>query len=301
MSFSPKNRFVAAVLLGLSALGCRPPAPGSFSPAGYEHTVYHYRVKAGADGKLLPSAWKIDNYYTSKKSGLEPKEASGYVTTYDLDADGDGKYETSAKEFVYDLRYEHLEHDGVIFLRTFPISGDLQRKKLDVLMDRYIEQIAGAGYEVVSPESSSELLVEKRYAAAVVERTTGWLAGLDASVVTLDIANLDQIKVDPNARKQRVQLVLLHTNFSYKRNERRETSTFPVIMLVGYANQPNDFAAGLADFQGLLGRIEIAGASGFSIREAPALEEASSSEAPRDEDPEVAAPSSGESETRTQE
>lgn len=277
MSPSPKSILLAAGLAGFSVFACRPPVSGTFSPAGYEHTDYHYRVKADGEGKLLPTAWKLDNYYSSKKSGLEPKDASGYVTTYNLDTDGDGKYESSEKEFVYDLRYEHLEHDGVIFLRTFPISGDLEKKKLDVLMDRYIEQIAGAGYEVVSPEASTELLVEKRYAAAVVERTTGKLAGLDAAVVTLDIANLDQIKVDPNARKQRVQLVLLHTNFSYETKRGRFSSKFPVLMLAGYANQPKDFSEGLVDFQGLLSRIEIGGASGFSVVEAVASTDGSSS------------------------
>jgi hypothetical protein len=133
-------------------------------------------------------------------------------------------------------------------------------------MDRYIEQIAGAGYEVVTLNSKQSLLVEKRYAAAVVEKHKSALAGREAFFVVLDIANLDQNKVDPKARRQRVELLLLHTDFSFKTdsiNQDVKPSTFPVVMFAGYANVPDEFEAGQKEFHDFLARIEIDGKRGF--------------------------------------
>ena len=251
----------------LTCVGCAPPATGTFTPMGYRSTDYDYQVAAFQNGQLLPTTWQLDNYYLSTGKTLEPKKVDSYVTELELDLDGDGSYETKSKQFAYDLRFKNLVHDGVIFVRTIPISTDLEHKKLESLMDRYVEQIAGAGYEVVSLSSTSPIVLEKRYAAVVIDRVFAKLAGLEAYVVTLEVANLDQLKLDPSARKERVQLVLLHTNFRYiaKNKTLDTTRAFPVVMFAGYANQPRDFAVGLPDFHGLLSRIYINNQTGFSF------------------------------------
>ena len=143
----------------------------------------------------------------------------------------------------------------------------MREKKLSVLMDRYVEHIAGAGYEIVSLNAQSHLLVEKRYAAAIVAKGTTKLAGREAYVAVLEVANIDQIKIDPNARRERVEVVLLHTDFTYEKrslNESAKPASFPVVMFAGYANMPDEFEAGLGEFHDFLGRIEIAGERGFN-------------------------------------
>jgi hypothetical protein len=304
MAFSARGAWSrgSALVLGLVALACGPGARGAVSADGFLHNDYGYRVAASADGRVLPESWKLDNFYEADvidaetgqtKKVVKPKDGKDYVVDYQLDYDGDGEFESKVTELTYDLRYEHLVHDGVIFLRTIPISTDLKHKKLSVLMDRYVEQIAGAGYEVVNLNSQVNILVEKRYAAAHVSKVATKLADRDAFLAILDVANLDQIKVDPKARKERVELVLLHTDFAYKQsssNQESEPRAFPVIMFVGYANKPDEFQAGQADFHDFLRRIEIAGHRGF---EPPKLEVTASTEAsePVGEAP-AAAPSS---------
>lgn len=210
----------------------------------------------------MSDQWKLDNYYEGT-FGYKPKSVGNYVVTYKLDRDGDGDFEHSAEELTYDLRFKHLVHDGVIFLRTIPLSQDLKHKKLAVLMDGMVEEMAGAGYEVVQSNEQTSVLVEKRYAAAVVEEGEAQLGGLPAHAAILDVANLDQIKVDPNARSGRVQLVLVHTPFEYG------SHAFPVLLVAGYANQPEDFLAGLPEFHDLLSRVVIGGQHGFSANLAP--------------------------------
>jgi len=294
-----------ALVLGLMALSCGPTARGAVSPDGFHHNDYGYRVSAVHGGGLMAEPWKLDNFYEDTEfdanSGVtqnvvKPKDGKDYVVVYDLDHDGDGETDDSVKELVYDLRFKHLVHDGVVFLRTIPMSTDLKQKKLSVLMDRYVEQIAGAGYEVVSLNSQVNFLIEKRYAAAVVSKGATKLAGRDAYIAVLDVANVDQLKIDPKARKERVELVILHTDFVYKHqsiNDKAKPTEYPVLMFIGYANTPDEFAAGEGDFHDFLARIEIDKRRGF---EPPKVEQGALAsdpgEKPKDpgENPKEAAP-----------
>jgi hypothetical protein len=272
-------------------LACAPAPRGAIGAEGFRHNDYAYRVVAQKDGGFLPESWKIDNYY-GETGALKPKDGKDWIIEYSLDENGDGEEDLKVEELIYDLRFEHLVHDGVIFLRTIPISTDLQQKKLSVLMERYIEGIAGAGYEVVSLNSQSHLLVEKRYAAAIVGKGPTKLAGRDAYVVLLEVANIDQLKIDPNARKERVELVLLHTDFEYKKesvNENVKPTKFPVIMFAGYANQPAEFDAGQKEFHEFLGRIEIDQKRGFEPPElGPSKAEPAPEAAPKENAPATA-------------
>jgi hypothetical protein len=263
----PFERWCCVGVMIAYLAGCKPPAQGAITPEGYQHNAYAYGVLPNAKGQLMAPPWKIDNFYIPPGAkSLQPKNSDEYVLEYQLDLEGDGEFETRVDELTYDLRFEHLEHDGVIFLRTIPLSSDMKQKKLSVLMERYVEAIAGAGYEVVALNASSTMVLERRYAAVVIERGAARLAGLDAYIVTLDVANTEHLKVDPNARKQRVQLVLLHTPFKYhpRYAEQAETS-FPVAMFIGYANQPEEYDAGLPAFHDFLRRIVIGERAGLAL------------------------------------
>lgn len=238
--------------------------------AGYRHGTYFYHVQAMPDGRLMPTAWNLDNFQAGQKD-LKPKTGGIYLTNYELDVDGDGKFESIQEVPTYDLRFKHAVDAGVIFLRTIPISQDMRAKNLRVMMTDFVEGVAGAGYEVVTLNQGSQIVVEKRYAAAVVDEGPAELAAADAYFATMDVANLDQVKVDPKARKDRVQLVILHTKFTYQppRNVSKEPTQFPVLMVAGYGNQEQDFARGLPEFHDLLGRVTIDGSQGFTIGAAP--------------------------------
>ncbi len=257
-----RRSVLPCAILVATTVGCGPKPSGSITPAGYQNAKYKYSVSTLPGGGLMGNEWKLDNFYVKRKELIE-KDAKDYIVTLELDNDGDGEFETKAKQHTYDLRFENLVHDGVIFLRTIPISNDLGQKKLSVLMHDYVEAIAGGGYEVVQLNPQDRIMIEKRYAAAVESQGPGQLAGLPAHVATLSVANTEQLKVDPNARKQRVQLVLLHTRFAYTSKIKAKEVKFPVLLLAGYANQPEDFDAGVAEFHAFLSRVVLDGNRGF--------------------------------------
>jgi|GEM_PF-2425236 len=272
-----RKSFLSLVLcLGLGACV---PAKNVLSPEGYQHAEYNLKVSALPDGQLLPPNWKLDNLVKRSRKGrvtndkeadrtktwFEDKKGEDYETTYRLDGDGDGEYETEADEPAYELKYVHTAHDGEIFLRAVPLSGDESQKRLKVLMARYVEAAAGAGYRVVPVGQNSSVLIERRYAASVTQEGDARLAGNDAYYAHLEIANMDQVKLDPNARRTHVELILRHTTFKYKKKHRGGTGEYPVLLIAGYANQPEEFEEGRADFLSFLKRLKVNGGSGLKL------------------------------------
>ena len=115
-------------------VGCGPSTTGAFDDKGYKQLIHGYRV-AGRHAEdasvpqesLLGSDWKLDNfYYENGGKSLVQKTSPEYRISYELDYNDDGKIDLTSEEFLYDLRFTHLKRDGVIWLRTVPLSDDLK-------------------------------------------------------------------------------------------------------------------------------------------------------------------------------
>jgi len=254
---------VSAVLLaalGAAALGmvaCGPPATWAFDGHGYKHQTYGYRLLNQGQGSLLSSEWELDNLYETPTKKLEQKHSPDYVATYSFDMDGDGETDRREQGFLYDLRFKHKHRDALIWLRTLPISADLREKDLRVLVQRYIDEVSGAGFEAVQLTRGSIVIREKRYAANVISRGSFTVAKHEAFESTFDVANVDEVQINPNARKTRVRIALIRTPFNYPKRQLDKVE-FPVLMLVGYANLPEDFAKDEPAFDSILSHIQSA-------------------------------------------
>jgi hypothetical protein len=269
---SLKKIFVVATLCGLGANACSASRPAAstaqFDKLGYVHHVYRYRVlsAAGADASkplaLLGDDWELDNLYFEGPR-LKHKMTPEFLTTYRFDTDGDGAPDTDEKVFVYDLRFKHRARDALIFTRSLPIAGELRNKDLRVLAQRYFDAISGAGYEAVVL-GGIDKVKEQRYAAEIVDKGPAQLAGREAYTMTFDVANVDQVKLTPNARHTRVQVAFVRAPFNYVTSSgAKEGSSYPVLLVAAYANLPEDFVTDLPDFEKLLGRLQIDDRAGF--------------------------------------
>jgi hypothetical protein len=150
----------------------------------------------------------------------------------------------------------------VIWLSTVLVSPELRSVEPRVLARDYMESVSGAGYEVVSFSTRKVVTAERRWASTIVIQEDAILAGCGAHVVVMDVANVDQLKLDPTARAARVKIVIARTPFTYLYSERPRIE-LPVVMVAGYASRPEDFDASVAELDGLLARIVMWGKSGF--------------------------------------
>jgi hypothetical protein len=249
---------------------------GRFEAAGYK-SGYGYEIpyERGTQ-RLLPAEWMLDNFERAQDGGWAPKTSDRYVTTYKFH--DDDRSATTIEGPTYALRYEHRVHAGVIWLRDVPTETKLRSKDLHVLMQTYIDEIAGATYETVQQGSTSQwtlkpqIVVEHRHAVAVLEEGPAVVAGQPAYAATIEVANVDELHVALQARTSRVQLVLLRAPQDEVYEPTRSgtaTHHYPVVLLAGYSNIPADFAKGLEDFHGLLRKMAIGGKTELALRLAP--------------------------------
>jgi len=232
-------RALAASLLA----GCSTPIPGALSPDGYASGRYALTVRKGYDAPaaagLMPEGWKLDNF-----NGDSPKEGDAYQTIVHVDADGDGDFDWDSVEPAFELRLEHLRHAGVAWLSAVPVSPDLAMKDLPVLTASYLESLAGGEYEALDLTPGSNKLVEKRFASTLLSSAPCRLAANECEAVTFELANVDQLKVNPSYRSHKLMVVISRTTFAYTPRARRRSRSYPVYLFAGYSNQPGQFEAG---------------------------------------------------------
>ncbi len=253
-------------LLGVVLLsGCTKAMTGTLTPEGYEHGKYAMAIDNSAGASLLPEGWRLDSAY-EKHGKLKAKNTPDYETKFSFDTDGDDKVDTNRTELIYDLRYVHKVHSGVIWLRTVPISNELREKELRVLMQDYVDEVAGAGYEVVNI-GQARLMMEKRYAAEILHRGRGEIGSAEAYGASFAVANIDQVQVDKDARRERVMVVISRPGFEYEigPHSGSKGTSYPVLFIAGYSSLPDDFDAGIQDFQALLQRVRFDGNAGYAM------------------------------------
>jgi len=279
---------VFAVVLGVAA--CGPVTRGAFGAGGYT-TGYGYDVAYQAGTKqVLPPGWNLDNFRVDDAGTQVRKTGRSYVTTYAFDDDEDGHTDERFKTYIYALRYEHTVHSGTIWLRNLPVARKLRTKDLRVLMQDYIDEISAATYETeqFARPGVPLVVVERRQAAAIIEQGPATIAGQPAYAATIDVANVDQLRLTPGVRARRIQLVLMRAPEDEKvERDGKPTIRYPVIALAGYSNMPADFSTGLDDFHGFLRLLTIGGHSGLTLNLAPAAPGPPPPEAPP---PEAAPP-----------
>jgi hypothetical protein len=110
----------------------------------------------------------------------------------------------------------------------------------------------------VDPDNDGEYQEskERRYAHRLLDVRPCRLAGREALAATFEVANVEQLRIRPEVIDERVRLVLVRTDYAYAVPTVRRFE-FPSFLLVGYANQPEDFERGIGDFDRLLSAIAL--------------------------------------------
>ncbi|MGC4068762.1 MAG: hypothetical protein QM784_29775 [Polyangiaceae bacterium] len=251
-------RPLAATLL----VGCMSNRP-VLTPQGLHHERYGYDVAYddASTQSFLGDLWRLDNFYKAGwSSELVPKTAAQYQSTLFFDADNNGSYETTEVASKYDLRFEHRVTAGVIWLSGYPLSRFDQSKDLRAIVHDWTSDLNGAQLGMVRTDDT--LLVNATNLAAVqTTEVPAKLANREAIAATIDIANVEQIKLAPNARVRRIKLVMVRTGKSYRGPGGGD---FPLLLVAALSDQPEYFEKQVADFDRFLGQIVIDGERGYA-------------------------------------
>jgi hypothetical protein len=252
----------ASAVLGLaSLLGCQ--SSGVFDRAAFRSAKYPYTIRYAdpEERALLSSDWVVENYYadaagkpTTSKSGRDYRKdreielASGRTTTRTFD--------------VYDVLLVHRASDAVIWLRSIPLSPRQASLDLRVAAEQYAEGLSGSGF--YATDLGHRRVESQTYASHMLSGRPVTVAGLDAYEATLEVANVDQLKLDPASRAAMIRVVFVRTPFTAE-SHGVDSEKLPVMWMVGYANNPTDFEAQSPDFVRFLGLIDANGSHGFTV------------------------------------
>jgi len=265
---------------------------GNFAPDGFHHARHPYSLSYGdPEGQtLLGSDWRVDNSVGGNQSGqVNSKKGDDFEYDISIDTDEDGEVDRTIKDYIYDLRLEHKHSDAVIWIRTVPLAPSEAEKELRVLMTSYAEAVAGAGYYRVALSEGRKTVKERRFATKMLDQRPVAVSCKEGLMATIEVANVDQLKLSPESRWERARVVLVRPDYEWTRNHK--DLTFPALMILGYSNLPQDFDRQLPDFEKLLSQLNLPTSGGACFvapqqPKAPASKETSegeTNEAPTEE------------------
>jgi len=245
---------------GFLSISCVPTS--NFQGPAYVHEEHAYAVSYDDAKKqlILGPEWILDNYKRVETTGspaLVRKETAEYTSEYSFDLDDDGEYEDKEKLPSYDLLFKNRKTNAQIWLSTIPLSREYADKELRVLFSNYVDEMSGSGAVVVKL-GKVVAVDEKRFSARLVEKTAAKLSGFNAMAATIEVANVDQLKLSPDARREKVRVVLARPNFMVLRTQMGGSVVpFRVLMVAGYSNNPEDFEAQYPEFERFLGKVHL--------------------------------------------
>lgn len=236
------RRMIVALALGCLVSACAG-SQYAFDAKGFRSDENHYRVPYQAGTKsLLGPEWSVTNFKHDDAGNpteiLEQGEYSGDINW--TSADGET---TSVSTLVYDLLLSHRSN-ATIWLRVMPIPQELINKHIKVLAENYVNNLngaAGTGY-------FGKDLRTRRIATQIIKSEPISLLGAHAHAVTFDMVDLDQLQMNPNAPRTRVEIVLAQTNFA-KSLGGSQRFRVPGYLLAGYSNDAGAFDEQLATFR----------------------------------------------------
>jgi hypothetical protein len=250
----------AAALVVVGMAGCQ--SSGMFDATAFHSRTYPYTIRYAdpEEHALLSSDWVVENYYADASGKpTTSKRGRAYRKSRDIElADG----HTVSRDFdVYDVMLVHRASDAVIWLRSIPLSPRQPGINLRVLAAEYADGMSGSGF--YATDLGPARVESQTYASRVLTGQPVMVAGLEAYEATLEVANVDQLKLDPTSRAAMIRVVFVRTPF--KTEASMNSDGLPVLWMIGYANNPVDFEAQAPDFTRFLGLVDANGSHGFTV------------------------------------
>ena len=238
-----------------------------FQSEGFQDTRFGFRV-AYADPSargLMGPDWLLDNFvFNDDGTPREEKGGETYLTRWSFDVDGDGEMDAERDLKIYELRFVHRRDGGVLWLRTIPVADRFAQSDLRLLAHDYVEEVAGGDYYAVR-FAGRDLVEDVRFATTIIDESERMVGEFPAYLVTFDVANVDQLRLDPNSRTARVRLVLIRPPYRTRVSVGRDSHDYATLVAVGYSNVPEYFDAHAGEFEDFLRRLDlVTGAGGVT-------------------------------------
>ncbi len=244
----------------------------SFVESGLVHDNNAYEIKFSKASKLqfINSDWIIDNWYLEKGEAKTPQRRIGpkHKGVVYMDLSGNGVL-SEEKTYFYDLELKNRKTSGSIWVNSFGLPSRMNKTLLDVFLQNYAESISGSDFwlsrGVIGKRPAQET---KTYATQVVEKRNISFGPYKALIATISIANIDQLRMDPNHRHGTIRIMIMRIRGPYEHKTKsvvqgvtihRKTKHENGFLVIGYFNSPAYYETNLQDYYRFLGQFRFNG------------------------------------------
>ena len=136
-------------------------------------------------------------------------------------------------------------------------------RKLEVILNNYVDSLAGTTIDVFSSTFGHRLRNERRFASKLMSTEKCRVGDHEALIATISISDVDQLQLDLDHVFGTIRLALVRftgkmTNLEWiNRRHAGVKKSGEVLLIAGYFNSAKYFEKHLDDFEGLLARIEF--------------------------------------------
>jgi hypothetical protein len=248
-------------LLSACAMLCSCAATTLIQADGFVHPRLGYRVGfADAKAQVFVSPdWRVDNL--REESGRwTAKEGAGYTIERILDWDEDGRPERDQVP-QYDLKLTERKGNGVLFTRSIVLPASRKDLELEPMLRNYAEALSGtAGEAFASLRLDTVSVVTRQYASKVLATRERQIGGRRAMEATIELAALEQTRLDPDARTAKLSVTLVDAPMVATRfmGTGRDMPELRVVLMIVYWNDHAAFDARVADYERFLTSVSFA-------------------------------------------
>jgi hypothetical protein len=210
--------------------------------------------------------WEYDEIYKVWQKKLHEK----YRGDVKADLDGDDEPET-IKRYHYDLELSHLVTEANIQVDVTVLPQSKQRTRMDVFLANFIDNISGGRSWYEKYRYTGKTKVSRTYASKLIVSREFKIGENDAVLATIELADLNQLELDPDHRSGVITILLVRLNdyvFRPRTAYLFQKQAFPAILTVMLYSRPEHHAELKPDFYALTKAIRLNGKS----LDVPALE-----------------------------
>lgn len=155
-----------------------------------------------------------------------------------------------------DFKLRHTRDNGIMWIQVLELKEEYLEMDPGVLTRNYVENLAG-GHWWVRLDGTRVRGRDVRWATSLLDEHPALVAGQPAHLALIDVANVDQLQLDADARAARAVVALIRGNIYSTETRGDQARKSPLLMIVGYANAPGEFEQSLGDFERLLSSIRF--------------------------------------------
>lgn len=189
------------------------------------------RLRHPAKRWLAPGPWRLDNWEEKPVGQFTVKRGPSYFDTFEVDDDGNGKIEgwERHEEPLADIELDNDEDDSVVWIKTRAIAPSQARRKLELVARDYVDGVSGSTRVSQLDLFGRQRARTRHLTSLVTSVRETHVGGNRALEAVAEIADVDDMRLDPRARLGRLRVIVARVGYFVARRSPDEHSAWPAV------------------------------------------------------------------------